>query len=72
MGTPPPMTRNTSVSMTGFWARGQQISSALLGNLFTQSNYECIVCYEDYEVGQSIAKLKCGHVKSICICIGYD
>ena len=47
--------------MTGFWAKGQQISSALLGNLFNTAQYECVVCYEDYEVGQEIAKLKCGH-----------
>eukprot|EP00484_Ammonia_sp_Unknown_P021780 CAMPEP_0197028060 /NCGR_PEP_ID=MMETSP1384-20130603/7857_1 /TAXON_ID=29189 /ORGANISM="Ammonia sp." /LENGTH=403 /DNA_ID=CAMNT_0042457003 /DNA_START=25 /DNA_END=1236 /DNA_ORIENTATION=+ len=54
-------TRRGSVSMTGFWARGQQISTAFLGTLFRQSDFECIVCYEDYEVGQEIAKLKCNH-----------
>ena len=48
--------------MSGFWAKGQNISTALLGYLFNTANYECIVCYEDYKIGDSIAKLKCGHM----------
>eukprot|EP00485_Elphidium_margaritaceum_P000764 CAMPEP_0202688068 /NCGR_PEP_ID=MMETSP1385-20130828/3596_1 /ASSEMBLY_ACC=CAM_ASM_000861 /TAXON_ID=933848 /ORGANISM="Elphidium margaritaceum" /LENGTH=334 /DNA_ID=CAMNT_0049342949 /DNA_START=215 /DNA_END=1219 /DNA_ORIENTATION=+ len=57
----PAVTRNASVSMTGFWARKQQISSALMGTLFKQSEIECVVCYDEYTVGQEIAKLQCGH-----------
>lgn len=53
--------RSGSVSMTGFWAKGKGLSSAALATMFSQSENECIVCYEDYEIGQILAKLKCGH-----------
>ena len=53
--------RQKSESLSGFWAKGQAISTAYLTNLFSEKQYECVVCYEDYEVGQTLAKLKCGH-----------
>ena len=60
-GVPPSVMRSGSVSMTGFWAKGKGLSSAALATMFSQSDNECIVCYEDYEIGQMLARLKCGH-----------
>jgi len=61
-GAPPSVIRSGSVSMTGFWAKGKGLSSAALATMFSQSDHECIVCYEDYEIGQVLARLKCGHI----------
>merc|ERR1719203_2500815 len=61
MDRPQHLHRQKSESLSGFWAKGQAISTAYLTSLFTEKQYECVVCYEDYEVGQTLAKLKCGH-----------
>merc|ERR1712129_12481 len=58
---PDTLHRQKSESLDGFWAKGQAISTAYLTSLFTEKQYECVVCYEDYEVGQTLAKLRCGH-----------
>lgn len=50
-----------SVSVKGFWAKASNLSSGILGNMFKTMDVECIVCYEDYAIGQRICVLKCGH-----------
>jgi len=59
--TEPSMMRSGSVSMTGFWAKGKGVSSAALATMFSQSDSECTICFEDYQIGDIIVKLKCGH-----------